>query len=91
MSESVLGLIKILNGFKESQVFALFIDALNSRTNPSALEASRRSSLSTSLYCLSTIFLISDPRLPFLTLSLRSFDKWNCQPSLKSIRIVFRF
>lgn len=60
MSESVLGLVKILNGFKESQVFTLFIDTLTSRTNPGALEPSRRSSLSTSLYSFPSEF--SNPR-----------------------------
>jgi hypothetical protein len=66
VSESVLGLIKILNGFKESQVFALFVDALTSRTNAGTLEASRRSSLSTSLYSLLRDFLILDLRRHFL-------------------------
>ena len=48
--QSVFGLLKILNGYKDSQVFVLFVDALNSRINPSSLEPARRSSLSTNLY-----------------------------------------
>jgi hypothetical protein len=49
-SPAVFGLLKILNGYKESHVFSLFVDALNSRTNPSSLEPAKRSSLSTTLY-----------------------------------------
>lgn len=52
MSESVFGLIKILSGYKENNVFSLFADALTSRINPTSLEPARRSSLSTTLYSL---------------------------------------
>lgn len=49
-SQSVFGLLKILNGYKDNQVFVLFVDAINSRINPSSMEPARRSSLSTNLY-----------------------------------------
>src|SRR5579859_7549993 len=51
-SQFIFGLLKILNGYKDNQVFVLFVDAINSRINPSSMEPARRSSLATNLYTL---------------------------------------
>lgn len=49
MASSVFELLHILNGHKESSVFSLFVNAINSRANPNSVEVANRSSLSTNL------------------------------------------
>ena len=85
-TESIFGLLQILNGYKDSAIFSMFMDSLASRTNPSSVESAKRSSLSTNLYYLLGMFLTLDHPQPCSHLSLLSSRRWLCLAFPRSIK-----